>query len=465
MKRVLLRCVRLVAMFDFDEIAAEADKAEEYLSFAPTPKAGTLRESSSSNNIFFYDQEYGDAHKDTQFSESLADTIRFQAPVDPAIRSVDYSSSEPYYSHQPVPAPEREDPETHSDDFDEDSLPRREVPVANPPPRIGRSQLQPSAPVSTKPKAKPISLERIQELHEARLKRQQHLLKERRALDELALAECTFKPQICKGSKAILTQKSQFEQLDQECRTVAGRDEEHAQSTPDDMSVSERLYKEAAIRSAQHRWVQQEVEKARQLHYTFQPMLNPRNAGPGGAAEDRRPIHERIADMQKERRQYLQALKAAVEEEQVDLTFQPRIDPRSRVIAEQKLMGYGGNPNLVGQRSGRSRSPSATRPVTAPSSGAAQPGGASSGTDAPQRHGGPAATGSKAALSGEAEAALVLGFHSDVGARLMDQGKQAARRKQQLLHERENELARTMERAPLCPGSEKIVRRSAEYQG
>jgi hypothetical protein len=428
-------------MFDFEQIEEDMNKAEEYLSFAPTPKAGTLRESSTGGNIFFYDEEYPDMQQDAKLSESLADTIRFTAPVDPAIRSVDYSSSEPYYRHTSVAASKHDAPETLSDEDEEDSLPRKAIPVANPPPRVApRQQMQPS---TSKPKAKPISLDRIQELHQTRLVRQQNLLKERRAMDELALAECTFTPQICKGSKVILNQKAQFEQLDQDCRTLTSSQEEErdageSQSGP---SVSERLYKEAAIRSAQHRWVQHEVEKARQLHYTFQPMLNPRYAG---QTEGRRPIHERIADMQKEKKQYLQALKASIEEEQTDLTFRPKIDPRSKAIAEQKLMGYGGNPHLVAQSGNRAVSPGIPRPNTAP-----QPGAASQ----------------KTALSGEAQAALVLGFHTDVGSRLIDQGKQAAKRKQQLLHERENELASAMQQATLCPGSERIVQRTAELQG
>lgn len=453
---------------DFDQIEEDLNKAEEYLSFAPTPKTGTLRQSSNNGNIFFYDKEFENDHQGTnKFSESMADTIIFTAPVDPAIRSVDYSNSEPYYKHAPTAT--HNGPETHSGDYDddeEDSLPRNDIPVAYPTSKADpyRSNQQSSMP--TKPKARPISLERIQELHQSRVVRQQNLLKERRAMDELALAECTFKPQISKGTRVILNQKAQFEQLDQDCRTMTGDHNSALNARAQEISeveVSDRLYKEAAVRSAQHRWVQQEVEKARQMQYTFQPMLNPRNSsGPShGHPEDRRPIHERIADMQKEKRQYLQALKASVEQAQGDLTFQPKIDARSRKIAEQKLLGYGGNPNLSPGRASTTTQP----PSSGSSSSAAVPPQPPRGLGRPQLHSGGNSNAPGAVMSGEAQAALVLGFHTDVGSRLMDQGKQAAQRKQQLLHARENELAEAMQPATLCPGSERLVQRKAGLQG
>jgi hypothetical protein len=291
-------------------------------------------------------------------------------------------------------------------------------------------------------------MSRIEELHQSRLIRQQNLLKEKRALDELALAECTFRPNISRGSRNILTQKAQFEQLDVDCRNMAGTTGMSDQHPPESSAgASERLYKEAAVRSAQHRWVKQEVEKIRQSHCTFQPMLNPRSRAHAGNNEDRRPIHERIADMQKERKQYLHALKASIEEEQTDLTFRPLIDARSRMIAEQKLLGYGGNPHLPQPAHNSAVAVSAAAPPPA--------------EGVPRRD----SAIQQKQLSGEAEAAIVLGFHADVGSRLMDQGKQAAKRKQQLLHDQENELAKAMEQAAVSRGSERILQHKPELQG
>jgi hypothetical protein len=338
-------------------------------------------------------------------------------------------------------------PESHSDEEDElDSLPRNEAPQST---SLMQSSSNLQNVTTLKKKVRPISMSRIEELHQSRLIRQQNLLKEKRALDELALAECTFQPHISRGSRNILNQKAQFEQLDVDCRNMAGAYDATQHPLESSTGVSERLYKEAAVRSAQNRWVKQEVEKIRQSHCTFQPMLNPRSRAHTAHTEDRRPIHERIADMQKEKKQYLHALKASIEEEQTDLTFRPQIDARSRVIAEQKLLGYGGNPHLPHPSQGAGEGASDAR------AGSAAPSGAPRRDTAIQQK----------QLSGEAEAAIVLGFHTDVGSRLLDQGKQAAKRKQQLLHDKENELAKAMEQAAVSRGSERILQHKAELQG
>lgn len=45
-----------------------------------------------------------------------------------------------------------------------------------------------------------ISMERIEELQRKRIVAKQEMLKKKRALDELQMAECTFRPQISKGN-------------------------------------------------------------------------------------------------------------------------------------------------------------------------------------------------------------------------------------------------------------------------
>ena len=52
---------------------------------------------------------------------------------------------------------------------------------------------------------------------------------------------------------------------------------------------------------------------------------------------------------------------------------------------------------------------------------------------------------------------LVMGFHTDVGSRLIDQGRVIAKKKQQLAYERDNEMAKAMEQVSICKGSAKIV--------
>ena len=48
--------------------------------------------------------------------------------------------------------------------------------------------------------AQAISMERIEELQRKRIVAKQEMLKKKRALDELQMAECTFRPQISKGA-------------------------------------------------------------------------------------------------------------------------------------------------------------------------------------------------------------------------------------------------------------------------
>ena len=52
---------------------------------------------------------------------------------------------------------------------------------------------------------------------------------------------------------------------------------------------------------------------------------------------------------------------------------------------------------------------------------------------------------------------LVMGFHTDVGSRLIDQGRVIAKKKQQLAYERDNEMAKAMGQVSICKGSAKIV--------
>ncbi|KAJ1441746.1 hypothetical protein B484DRAFT_442617, partial [Ochromonadaceae sp. CCMP2298] len=59
-------------------------------------------------------------------------------------------------------------------------------------------------------------------------------------------------------------------------------------------------------------------------------------------------------------------------------------------------------------------------------------------------------------MTGEQEAAIVLGFHTDVAARLTDQGRVMGRHKQELLQQRETELAESLEQASISRGSRRI---------
>ena len=476
---------------DFDEFEDEINKAEDYLSFAPTPKGSLLRKSSN-QNIFFYDEEQDKSIDATEFSETMMDTIRFAAPIDPAIRSVEYSSSEPYFEHTGTISHFSDTKPSTESENEEDSLPRKQPPIAKSPISI---KYRKTASVETviqqppKRKVKPLSLERIEELHQSRMKRQQNLLKEKHEMDKLKLAECTFQPKLSRGTKVILSQKAQFEQLDSECKNLTNNQNNTTNQTDNDHNnssnnVSERLYREASIRTVQKRWIQQEVEKVRQSHYTFTPLLNPRAQA---KVDDQRPIYERLSDIIKEKNQYMTALKESIDNEiNTDLTFTPQIDSNSRYLAEQKLLDYGGNKNISPTRI-KPRSASVTRgsrsttPTTTTSAvvvgvvpsyklqqtqqqktqqQTSQYKLYSSQDDLLFKPTNKQHHQTSHSLTGEAEAAIVFGFHTDVASRLINQGQLIKKKKQQLLKERDDELAKAREYSALSKGSEKIVRSS-----
>lgn len=456
----------------------------EELSFLPSPSS-TPRDTRGSNNYF---------------SESMADTVRFTKPIDPAVRSVEQLAPSqnivsgkrpPIVKSAVIRKPTKTSAVTttsNNQDEHDAPVPRKYIPRAQSPAKFVRKVLtaEPDEPPK-KRSVSAMSMERIEELHRTRLIRQQEMLKQKRALDELQLAECTFKPDISKGSRAILHHKAQFEQLDADLRQGADENVDYDSlnrnvQTNSALHVSERLFREAEIRNAQNKWIKQQVNILRDNQYTYQPMINPATSAPSSSGAGHRPIHERIADMMKEKKAYMSSLRAAVEEEEVDLTFKPQIDARSRVIATQRLMGYGGNPNLPrpprstsATRQGQGASQSVQPPQPPQSTGAGASGAppsvgpsaarASTGpTSASGNHRNRTDTTTGGRLTGEQEAALVLGFHTDVGSRLMDQGKAMARRKQQLVHERDNELAAAMEKAGMSKGSERIVQ-AADLKG
>ena len=357
-------------------------------------------------------------------------------------------------------------------------------------------------------------MNRIEELHRSSQVRQQERLKQKRALDELAMAECTFRPQISSGTDRILRQKAQFLELEQDCRASsmtacnanakggvgvggsAGGGDENRQpyvnaqfinnssyrnynnnnndnannnnnvSSSLALQVSERLYREAEQRAQQQRWVQHQVQDVRLSQCTFQPFINPTNPTTQqqtAAVDHRKPIHERLPDMLREKKQYMQALSEAVHEEvSGDLTFQPQIDARSKRIAEQRLMGYGVSSagaaagvgsGVGGARGGVNAGPSTGANNRYPSAAS------SSSSHRGQQGGGGGGGGSGGGLSGEQEAAIVLGFHTDVASRLLDQGRAMAKHKQQLRQERDNAVAESMERSAISKGSQRIVQK------
>ena len=248
--------------------------------------------------------------------------------------------------------------------------------------------------------------ERVKEMHMKYENSMVNREKQKRDLEKLELSQCTFKPQICKGTESIVRSKVNEQQtLENERRQVL----EKQQDSSSVLEKSRRMYEEAEQRSLQQKWLEKKVQEARMSQYTFQPVINPVNAT---IVEDYRPIHERLADIQREKNRKIAELKAESDEAQVDLTFAPKIDNHSRKLAEKRLSGqyrYGSND-----------------------------GGLDDDDENPEQ----------------------LLLQSDVGTRLIIEGKKAAQRKQQLAQEYEKQEALSMEQAKVSKGTESIAARN-----
>lgn len=234
-------------------------------------------------------------------------------------------------------------------------------------------------------------LEEMQIKHEKKLMEREKLKLE---AEQISLVECTFQPQITSKAYKMKKDRSQID-------------------------VSTRLYQEAEIKQKQHHWLGQQIEENRMAEYTFQPSINPNSreylaSNTNSAIDIERPIHERIADLQREKQRRLHELRASIELEQTDLTFQPKIYQNSKALAEAKRQKEFNIP------------PSHT-------------------------------SSSPIMISGTEEALKVLDAKEDIGTRLLNEGRKMAKRKQQLLHERERRLAELYEPPTLSKGTKKLA--------
>jgi hypothetical protein len=246
--------------------------------------------------------------------------------------------------------------------------------------------------------------QRVDELHAADQARKSELANLRRDQMALELSVCTFQPQLSKGTHAIIAKSKELHSLINE----QSRGEQMNFSDPScsPLDVSHRLYEEAKSRATQQQWLEKQIQDARVAQYSFQPSINPLAV----SVIDHQPLFERIAQVQREKKQHLMDLRDAVEEEQkVHLTFVPKIDERSRRLVQRR------------------ESSASTGLLSSP---------------------------------GLTQAKHILGFHRDPGSRLMEEGRAAIRRKQQLLQDREASLAVSMEPSQISSGTKRIAQKS-----
>jgi hypothetical protein len=252
--------------------------------------------------------------------------------------------------------------------------------------------------------------QRVDELYADDQARRNELVGLRRDRVALELSECTFQPQLSKGTRAIVSRNQEMlieRQAQQFSNDQNSVDQtslfEKDCSNPSPLDVSNRLFEEGKSRATQQQWVERQIQDARVAQFSFQPSVNPLVVSMLG----HQPLFERIAQVQREKKQHMIDLREAVEEEQmVHLTFVPKIDQRSRCLVQRRESGVSTDNLLV---------------------------------------------------PGLTQARNLLGIHRDTGSRLMEEGRAATLRKQQLVQEREAALVIAMKPSQISLGTKRIA--------
>jgi hypothetical protein len=355
-----------------------------------------------------------------------------------------------------------------------------------------QNQQQPSSSLEIKKQQK----QRFQQLHDQYAKQLKERERLKQEFEKLDMLECTFHPDTSKTSHSTSTPHiiqyddhpsynnqhhhnkhgSYFDRRSTSpyppapprsynastsaAATLSSTDHYFEETKP----ASERLYEEAQERSKKLHYLSEQLEEMKMSEYTFQPSLNPYDPYRKKKEIDTiPPIHERLADVQKQRQRHLHALRESYEKKQAEaFTFQPKIDTSSKKIAEEKQVKswlnqqyyslpdeayqdlqqyeqeshpYPSYLQHTSRRGRRGRSVSASPPPPPPPS-------------------------STTNVSGYQEAYSILAKDHDIGKRLLAEGRKLNQRKQQLLFAREQELSELMEPPKMNDKSKKILEQS-----
>lgn len=217
--------------------------------------------------------------------------------------------------------------------------------------------------------------------------------------ERLALMECTFVPQISSSAKKMKDQP------------VTNNDNSNLSSSS--ASLSNRLHEEAAVRRKQLQWLGKQLQEESLAECTFQPTLNGKKS-----VDSHVPIHQRVVDLQRQKQRNLHQLRDNIEKEQTDLSFKPKIAPRSSSLAKERNSKYSADDSLL---------PS-FRSITS---------------------------------TQDAIKELTQSDHSNsVVNRLLSEGKRLQRRKQQLFMEREEEMFNECQKTSMSKGTQILARKS-----
>eukprot|EP01039_Chlorochromonas_danica_P002014 gene2016-2197_t len=271
-----------------------------------------------------------------------------------------------------------------------------------------------------------VRVEQLHAEHAERLRRREVV---RQELEEVERLQCSFRPQLAPASEKIARARSVREQ----------EEEEEAQVTED---VSSRLHHYAAKQARYQHELSQFLLQQSLSECSFQPQLIPSHrynsngsgsgsvsgGSAGGRKKPQLPLHERLADIQRQRQRSMAILREVMEkEEQERMTFRPQIDEKSRRLVQRRRATGGG-------------------------------GGSGSSSPSPDNN-----------RSGVSDAISILAQQQeeeeDVGNRLLREGQRIARRRQELQWQQEEEMANLISEHPkMSRGSQRLTKQKEYLQ-
>lgn len=177
-------------------------------------------------------------------------------------------------------------------------------------------------------------VEEMRKQHELQLQKREKLKREFESQQE---AECTFSPMLSKGTVTIV-------------QSLSHRRAQHDDVGDEDVgnTVHDKLYSQAELKVQQHRKLQKSVLEQRHSDCTFSPNIQDSKRSAcltlrqASSSVDDPPIHERVAELQKERVERLRQLAKETEDERNQSTsFTPQINPMSRKMAARRYSTTG----------------------------------------------------------------------------------------------------------------------------
>ena len=196
--------------------------------------------------------------------------------------------------------------------------------------------------------------DRIQDMLDERAKKLQNRDSMKRDLERSELLECTFQPRITKRSEVILKRAQKLHDYHNEeggynetgvadlPSSSSGTGAVNTSNPATNGSVADRLFEEARSRARSLRKEMQRKETQALTEHSFHPTINPKTIEKFQSDLSRRPIYERIGEVQRDHKHHMQKLRDKyLQEEAKETTFEPKIGDKSSKLADKRRSQFG----------------------------------------------------------------------------------------------------------------------------